>query len=104
MKIKIEVNSKEMAALYSNQSGDTQTDIAFDFEADVITESGKLSEKEELLIYGSVLWGLLMGLPHPLIKSYFNSWNEVVIKANQRIDNMIKEELTKAQPNIDSKD
>ena len=83
MKIKVELTTKELAALYKNR--DTEDDTAkekieFNFEADVTTESGRVSEEEEHLIFGSVLWCLLVMLPHGLVKQYFLAWNAVVEK------------------------
>lgn len=83
MKIKIELTTKELAALYKNRDETDESAkelVQFDFEADVTTESGKVSEEEEHLIFGSVLWCLLVMLPHGLIKQYFLAWNAVVEK------------------------
>ena len=83
MKIIVELTSKEMAALYTNRDTESEEEkelVEFNFEANVITESGKVSEEEEHLIFGSVLWCLLVMLPHGLVKQYFLAWNAVVEK------------------------
>ena len=75
MKIKIELNSKELATLV----GDSRDPIGYDFEIDIYTESQKtISNKQETAILGGLFWALCTMLPHTIIKQVFLKWNGIV--------------------------
>ncbi len=85
MKVKIEINSKELDILKtSNILDQSDEKIKFEFEADVITESKKINKEEEILVYGAVLWALLVCLPYSLVKQYIINWNEVIKQLNNK--------------------
>lgn len=96
MRIIIQVNSKEMAALYNNSEGKEPEDIKIEFQADVTTEAKSLTAAEEHLIYGGVLWALLMMLPHKLVKEYFLAWNDVVETAHKTLETKIRDQMVAA--------
>lgn len=101
MKIKIELNSKELAMLHQNRDDDAGNAVEIEYVANVTTESGKISVEEEHLVFGSALWGLLMMLPHGLVKQYFLAWNKVVEDIHKNIEVQIRDQLAKAQPTVD---
>lgn len=101
MKIKIELTTKELADLHANRDRDAGRNISIEYIADVTTESGQVSLLEEHLIFGSALWGLLVMLPHGLVKQYFLAWNKVVEDISKTIDTAIKDELASQQPTVD---
>ena len=75
MKIKVELNSKELSTLI----GDTRDPVGYDFEIDIYTESQKtITEKQEAAIFGGIFWALCTMLPHTIIASVFRKWNNIV--------------------------
>ena len=75
MKIKIDVNSKELATLV----GDSRDPIPYDFEIDIYTESQKtISKKQETAIFAGLFWALCTMLPHTIIQQVFLKWNKIV--------------------------
>ena len=84
MKIKIEINSKELSTLV----GDSREPIAYDFEIDVYTESQKtIGNKQETAIFAGIFWALCTMLPHSIIASIFKKWNMIVEELQQGIRN-----------------
>lgn len=83
MKIKAELNSKELDVLLRK---DDETKIKFEFEVDIITEGRGPTKEEENLVFGSILWALIQMLPHGLVKQYFRYWNTVVEKLHKEFE------------------
>lgn len=75
MKIKVEVNSKELDVLLK---GDSKSKIKFEYEVDLYTEGRAPNKQEENVILGAIFWALMTLLPHGLVKQYFLHWNKVV--------------------------
>lgn len=75
MRIKIELNSKELSTLV----GDSNEPIGYDFEIDIYTESQKtIGTKQETAIFAGVFWALCTMLPHSIIAKVFKKWNAIV--------------------------
>ena len=72
MKVKIELNSKELDALVKKE------EVQFDYEVDIYTESKSVSPEQELAIYSRLFWSLCTILPHTVIRDVFKAWNVVV--------------------------
>lgn len=80
MKIKIELNTKELSSLV----GDSKEAIPFDFEIDLYTESRKeISKREETSIFTGIFWALCTMLPPAVIQNVFKKWNEIVQELNE---------------------
>lgn len=74
MKVKVELNSKELSALV----GDSKDDIKWDWEIDVYTESGSVSKRGELAVFAGMYWALMTMLPHTIVNNFTHKWNSII--------------------------
>lgn len=89
MKIRIELNSRELSTLV----GDSSEPIAYDFEIDVYTESKKtIDKKQETAIFAGLFWALCTMLPHVVVGKVFRKWNSIV----EELQKGIKERATQS--------
>lgn len=97
MKIKIKLNSKELATL----TGKTTEPIVYDFEIDIYTEGERnITAQEETSILGGVFWALCTMLPHVIIAQVFRKWNTIV----KDLQEGLKERATEVKINTIKKD
>jgi len=95
MRVKIELNSKELSALV----GDSKDDIEWDWEINVYTESGSVSKRGELAVFAGMYWALMTMLPHRIVNNFTLKWNSIIeefqskmIKAKEAFEEAKKEE------------
>lgn len=74
MRVKIELNSKELSALV----GDSKDDIEWNWEIDVYTESGSVSKRGELAVFAGMYWALMSMLPHTIVNNFTEKWNKII--------------------------
>lgn len=97
MKIKIELNSKELSTLV----GDSNDPVGYDFEIDIYTESQKtIGPKQETAIFAGIFWALCTMLPHSIIQKVFIKWNEIV----EQLQKGIKERAATVKTTVVNKE
>ena len=99
MKVKVELNSRELSALV----GDSKEDIEWDWEIDVYTESGSVNKRSELAIFGGMYWALMSMLPHRIVNQFTLKWNSIIEDFQSKIIEAKKEQEALNTTNVPDK-
>jgi len=83
MRIKIELNSKEIMQLKKG----SKEEMEYEYTIEIYTEAEKVTIKEETVIYTAVCWSLLTMLPYSIINSLFIEWNNLVKQIQNGLQN-----------------
>lgn len=86
MEINIKLTSKELGEFKKKNAS-----ITYNWNIDITTEANEISKEEELSVFMTLLWGLLIMLPQKSIKYLIEAYNNEVNKVLDKIEDEAKD-------------